>query len=78
MNLLENAVTLCFALAVCTFFNIRRSTPDDAEGILHAHYSAVHETAKIDYSEQVLNVGAHQLTLNELPLVARRSRPIKA
>jgi putative acetyltransferase len=41
---------------MCIFFNIRRSTPDDAEGILHAHHSAVHETAKTDYSEHVLNV----------------------
>src|SRR5271170_7539983 len=37
-------------------FTIRPSTPDDAEGILHAHYSAVHETAKKDYSELILNV----------------------
>src|ERR1700677_5148399 len=41
---------------MCIFFNIRRSTPDDAEGILHAHHSAVHEAAKTDYSEHVLNV----------------------
>jgi len=37
-------------------FNIRPSTPDDAEGILHVHHSAVHETAKKDYSELILNV----------------------
>jgi putative acetyltransferase len=37
-------------------FKIRSSTPDDAEGILHAHHSAVHETAKKDYSELILNV----------------------
>jgi len=37
-------------------FSIRPSTPDDAEGILQAHHSAVHETAKNDYSELILNV----------------------
>jgi putative acetyltransferase len=37
-------------------FGIRPSTPADAEGILHAHHSAVHETAKKDYSEQILNI----------------------
>jgi hypothetical protein len=37
-----------------TLFKIRPSTPDDAEGILRAHYSAVHETAKKDYIEPVL------------------------
>jgi putative acetyltransferase len=37
-------------------FRIRRSTPNDAEGMLRAHYSAVHETAKRDYSDVVLNV----------------------
>ena len=37
-----------------TSFKIRPSTPDDAEGIVRAHYSAVHETAKKDYSEPVL------------------------
>jgi putative acetyltransferase len=38
------------------FFNIRHSAPDDAEGMLRAHYSAVHETAKNDYPEAVLNL----------------------
>jgi len=37
-------------------FRIRRSTPNDAEDMLRAHYSAVHETAKEDYSDVVLNV----------------------
>jgi putative acetyltransferase len=37
-------------------FEIRVATPADAEGILRAHYSAVHETAKRDYSEAVLAV----------------------
>lgn len=37
-------------------FNIRRTIPDDAEGILHAHHSAVRGTARQDYSEQILNV----------------------
>ena len=37
-------------------FNIRRSTSDDAEGILRAHHSAVHETAKDNYSEPILNL----------------------
>jgi putative acetyltransferase len=37
-----------------SLFKIRLSTPDDAEGILRAHYSAVHETAKKDYMEPVL------------------------
>jgi putative acetyltransferase len=41
---------------VSSSFTIRVSTPDDAEGILHAHYSAGHETAKNDYSKAVLNV----------------------
>jgi putative acetyltransferase len=36
-------------------FRIRLSVPADAEGILRAHYSAVHETASQDYSQQVLN-----------------------
>jgi putative acetyltransferase len=36
-------------------FTIRPATPDDAEGILLAHYSAVHETAKQDYSEVILH-----------------------
>jgi len=36
-------------------FSIRLSVPDDAEGILHAHHSAVHETAAQDYSEEILN-----------------------
>ena len=31
-------------------------TSNDAEGMLRAHYSAVHETAKEDYSDVVLNV----------------------
>jgi putative acetyltransferase len=43
-------------LKMSKFFTIRPSTPDDAEGILHAHYSAVHETATKDYSELILNV----------------------
>jgi putative acetyltransferase len=42
-------------------FSIRASIPDDAEGILHAHYSAVHETAKRDYSEGVLNAWSRQV-----------------
>jgi len=37
-------------------FNIRPTIPDDAAGILQAHHSAVHGTAKQDYSEQILNV----------------------
>ena len=37
-------------------FIVRLATPDDAEGILHAHHSAVHETAKKDYSQAILNV----------------------
>jgi hypothetical protein len=41
---------------VSNSFTIRVSTPDDAEGILHVHYSAVHETAKNDYSQAILNL----------------------
>jgi putative acetyltransferase len=37
-------------------FKIRRSTPQDAEGMLRAHYSAVHDTAKTDYPDAVLNL----------------------
>ena len=37
-------------------FRIRRATPNDAEGMLRAHYSAVHETAKKDYSDVILNL----------------------
>ncbi len=37
-------------------FSIRASMPDDAEGILRVHHSAVHGTAKQDYSEQILDV----------------------
>jgi putative acetyltransferase len=37
-------------------FKMRRSTPHDAEGMLRAHYSAVHETAKSDYSDVVLGL----------------------
>ena len=37
-------------------FRIRCSTPNDAEGMLRAHYSAVHETAKKDYSDVILNL----------------------
>jgi hypothetical protein len=37
------------------FFSIRLSVPDDAQGIVHAHHSAVHETAAQDYSEEILN-----------------------
>jgi putative acetyltransferase len=37
-------------------FRIRRSTPNDAEGMLHAHYSAVHMTAKKDYSDLILDM----------------------
>jgi hypothetical protein len=36
-------------------FSIRASILDDEVGILHAHYSAVHETAKRNYSEGILN-----------------------
>lgn len=36
------------------WFKIRPSSPDDAEGIVRAQYSAVHETAKKDYGEAVL------------------------
>jgi putative acetyltransferase len=36
-------------------FSVRRSAPDDAEGIVRAHYSAVHETGKKDYPEPILN-----------------------
>lgn len=36
-------------------FGIRLITPDDAEGVLRAHYSAVHETARSDYPETILN-----------------------
>ena len=59
-------------LTVCTLFNIRRSTPDDAEGILHAHYSAVHETAKTDYPEQVLNVWSGPIDAQRI--AARRTK----
>jgi putative acetyltransferase len=41
---------------VSDVFSIRPSTPADAEGILHAHHSAVHGTAKKDYSEEILNI----------------------
>jgi putative acetyltransferase len=41
-------------LPMNNFFTIRPATSDDAEGILRAHYSAVHETAKQDYSEAIL------------------------
>src|ERR1700761_5620556 len=37
-------------------FKIRRSTPQDAENMLRAHYSAVHNTAKTDYPKAVLNM----------------------
>jgi putative acetyltransferase len=47
-------------------YRIRRSTPNDAEGMLRAHFSAVHETAKKDYSDSILNlwsrpVDAHRI-----------------
>lgn len=49
-----------------SFFHIRRSTPDDAEGMVRAHYSAVHETAKNDYPRAILElwskpVDAHRI-----------------
>jgi putative acetyltransferase len=53
-------------------FNIRPSTPDDAEGILHAHHSAVHETAKKDYSEQILNVWSGPVDAQRI--AARRTK----
>jgi putative acetyltransferase len=53
-------------------FNIRLSTPDDAEGILHAHYSAVHETAKKDYSEALLNVWSR--TVDAQRIAAHRTK----
>jgi len=37
-------------------YKIRHATPDDAEGIVLAHYSAVHATAKKDYPDAILNV----------------------
>jgi hypothetical protein len=37
-------------------FSIRPSTHADAEGILRAHHSAVHGTAKKDYPEQIWNI----------------------
>jgi putative acetyltransferase len=37
-----------------TFFNIRPASVEDAEGIVRAHYSAVHETAVKDYAAPVL------------------------
>jgi putative acetyltransferase len=36
-------------------FRIRLAVPDDAEGILRAHHSAVHETAAKDYAQEILN-----------------------
>jgi putative acetyltransferase len=47
-------------------FKIRRSTPDDAEGMLHAHYSAVHETAKRDYSDVILNLWSRPVDLQRI------------
>lgn len=37
-------------------FRIRLSAPADAEGIVRAHHSAVHEIAKKDYPEEILNI----------------------
>jgi putative acetyltransferase len=50
------SINLYRSVIMNDMFRIRRSTPDDAEGMLRAHYSAVHETAKKDYSYAVLNV----------------------
>jgi len=53
-------------------FNIHPSTPDDAEGILRAHHSAVHETAKKDYSELILNVWSGPVDAQRI--AARRTK----
>jgi putative acetyltransferase len=53
-------------------FTIRRSTPEDAEGILDAHHSAVHETAKKDYSELILNVWSRPVDAQRV--AARRTK----
>ena len=53
-------------------FTIRVSTPEDAEGILLAHYSAVHETAKNDYSKAILNVWSRPVDAGRI--AARRTK----
>jgi putative acetyltransferase len=50
------SINLYCPLEMNDVFKIRRSTPNDAEGMLRAHYSAVHETAKKDYSDVILNL----------------------
>jgi putative acetyltransferase len=50
------SINLDCPLIMNDVFRIRRSTPDDAEDMLRAHYSAVHETAKKDYSDAILNL----------------------
>lgn len=55
-----------------SFFDIRPSKPDDAEGILQAHYSAVHETARKDYPEPVLAVWSKPVDAQRI--AARRAK----
>jgi putative acetyltransferase len=57
---------------VSSSFTIRVSTPEDAEGILLAHYSAVHETAKNDYSKAILNVWSRPVDAGRI--AARRTK----
>jgi putative acetyltransferase len=60
------------------WFKIRPSTPDDAEGIVRAHYTAVHETARKDYPEPVLaawsrSVGAERVAAHRAKMETEKS-----
>jgi putative acetyltransferase len=56
-------------------FKIRHATPDDAEGIVLTHYSAVHATAKKDYPEEILNVWSRPV---EAQRIATHRRKMEA
>ena len=61
-----------------SFPYIRYSTPDDAEGMVRAQYSAVHETAKNDYPKAILNlwskpIDAHRIAAYQTKMKTDKS-----
>lgn len=51
---------------------VRRARIEDAQGILEAHYSAVHETAAGDYPREVRDAWSMQVTAERIDQYLKR------
>lgn len=65
-------------MRVKSFSHIRYSTPDDAEGMVRAHYSAVHETAKDDYPKTILNLWSKPIDAHRIATYQAKMRTDKS